>query len=164
MRRKKDCTLVYILAFSLALFCSCGGTEEATVDDYEAYQQEMAEQRAEEYEEYKWEDPDAYIQSINPDAIPWDEAYEHIGEYITLYGGVTKVDIDSADGNPIFIDIGGEYPDERLTGVIFEEYHSEFPNVESIIGEPVFIEGELTDYNGTPSIKLTDEGQLSVIE
>lgn len=130
--------------------------DEPTEEDYQRYQQERAEEEID-----KWDNPIDYALSINSEAIYWEDASEYIGEYATVFGIVEAVD---TDGDTTYVDIGDSYPAPRVTGVIWSEYQSEFPNIESCEGELVFIEGELYEYDGNPNIKLTDESQIWVVE
>ena len=117
-------------------------------------------EREEDIEALRSEDPEQYALTINENAIPWEDAYDHIGENVTVCGYVTNV----SGSDPVYVDVGGEYPDNRVTGVIWPEYEDEFINLESLEGEIVYMEGELYDYNGTPNIKIVDSSQIYNLE
>jgi hypothetical protein len=48
-----------------------------------------------------------------------------------------------------FINIGGRYPRQALTGVIFSDDTSKFPNLESPVGKAVDIAGRVQVYKGS---------------
>jgi len=136
--------------------------------EYEQYEQEYYDEKAKEEEDalnqYKEDDPIQYALDQNPDAIPWDEALEHMGEHVIICGIVEEVDSTSANSNPTFVDVGDTYPNDRVTGVIWEEYQSVFSNINKYNGELVYMEGTLYEYNGLPNIELTDSSQIKIVE
>lgn len=95
---------------------------------------------------------------------PVGEAEDHIGEYVAFYGHVSEVSQPGVDGDPIFVNIGGSYPNALLTGVCWSEYHSAFEDLKQYEGETVTIKGTVYDYEGTPNIELTDSSQISKID
>ena len=77
-----------------------------------------------------------------------------MGEHVIICGIVEEVDSTSANSNPTFVDVGDTYPNDRVTGVIWEEYQSVFSNINKYNGELVYMEGTLYEYNGLPNIEL----------
>ena len=94
-----------------------------------------------------------FAQDINP-----VEAPKHIGQTATVRGIVDEVHT-SRRGNT-FLDLGGKYPNQAFTGVIFKENVSDFPNVESLEGKMVNISGPIQTYHGKPEIILRSASQL----
>jgi DNA/RNA endonuclease YhcR with UshA esterase domain len=87
------------------------------------------------------------------------DAPKHVGETVTVEGTVSAVHTDSGSG-VTFIDMGGRYPDQAFTGVIFKADASKFPNVESLTGKVVDITGPVHAYKGRPETILNDPAQL----
>ena len=56
--------------------------------------------------------------------------------------------------------MGGRFPDQAFTGVIFKDDASKFPNVESLTGKVVDITGRVHDYKGKPETILNDPAQI----
>ena len=89
------------------------------------------------------------------------DAPKHVGETVTVEGTVSAVHTDSRSG-VTFIDMGGRYPDQVFTGVIFKGDVSKFPNVESLTGKVVDMTGPVHDFKGRPETILNDPAQLKV--
>ena len=140
-------------------------TSDTTAEYYLEEQADNAEEQEQAQEDYYYDKALQYASESNPDAIPYDEASEHMNEYVTLYGFIKDVDKESAGGEPIFVDLGETYPNSnRVTGVIWPEYHSEFPDIEDYEGKCVYMEGTLYEYNGIANIELTDSFQIRAAE
>jgi len=157
---KKVLVILISTMFAISL-CSCGDTEQRSYDEEPwGSAEDLAEQQ--EYEE----DLRIYdeMMQAHPDAISWESASEHEGEYITVYGTVKDVDSESTGGDPTFVDVGGAYPDARLTGVIWPECSSLFPNVNELEGAFICMSGTIYMYKGNPNIELTDASQIDVID
>ncbi len=87
------------------------------------------------------------------------DAPKHVGETVTVEGTVSAVHTDSRSG-VTFIDMGGRFPDQAFTGVVFKDDAGKFPNVESLTGKVVDITGRVHDYKGKPETILNDPAQL----
>jgi DNA/RNA endonuclease YhcR with UshA esterase domain len=87
------------------------------------------------------------------------DAAKHVGETVTVEGTVSAVHTESRSG-VTFIDVGGHYPDQAFTGVIFKGDVSKFRNVESLTGKIVDITGPVHDYKGRPETILNDPAQI----
>ena len=87
------------------------------------------------------------------------DAPKHVGETVTVEGTVSAVHTDSRSG-VTFIDMGGRYPDQAFTGVIFKDDAGKFPNVESLIGKVVDITGPVHAFKGKPETVLNDPAQI----
>lgn len=97
-------------------------------------------------------------------AIAWQEAPQHIGETVTVYGPVVDIDFaTSSNGQPTFIDLGAAYPSsKRVTIVIWGEDRGAFPSPpESMYaGKTLYVTGELYVYNNACNIKVTSPSQI----
>jgi DNA/RNA endonuclease YhcR with UshA esterase domain len=59
-----------------------------------------------------------------------------------------------------FIDLGGRYPNNAFTAVIFSQDAGKFPDVGSLRGRTVEITGRVRLYKGRPEIILRAASQL----
>ncbi|MEJ0051715.1 MAG: hypothetical protein WDN02_11025 [Methylovirgula sp.] len=96
----------------------------------------------------------AVAQTIQP-----TDANAHVGQAVTIEGIVSEVHV-AQRSDTTFIDLGGEYPNEAFTGVIFSEDESKFPDVQNLTGKKVNISGTISLYKGRPEIILHSADQL----
>lgn len=105
--------------------------------------------------------------SIPDGTISWEEASSHIGETVSIYGPVVNSYYASkSNGKPTFLNIGAQYPDTTgVTAVIWKEDASAFPDdyQECYTGKNVIVTGELYLYDGEANVKLTNPGQIVVV-
>jgi len=92
-------------------------------------------------------------------AIAAADAKAHVGQTVTVEGVVSEVHT-AASGRATFIDIGGRYPNNTFTAVIFSRDVTKFSNVDALNGKTVDITGPVRLHNGKPEIILNDPGQL----
>ena len=83
----------------------------------------------------------------------------NIGEAATVEGVVDEVHVARNSGT-IFLDMGGEYPNNTFTAVIWPEDASRFPNVSALSGQTVKVTGMLQLYRGKQEIILREASQL----
>ena len=95
----------------------------------------------------------AAVQTIVPET-----ASSHLGETATVKGAVA--DVHTARSGVTFIDIGGRYPHNAFTAVIFSEDAGKFPDVGALSGRVVEITGLVRLYKGKPEIILRSASQL----
>jgi DNA/RNA endonuclease YhcR with UshA esterase domain len=95
------------------------------------------------------------------ETIPAAEAKNHIDKDVTVEGVVSEVH-HAASGRVIFIEIGGRYPSNPFSAVIFKDNFNKFPNVDSLVGKTVDVTGKIQDYRGRAEIILNDPAQLKV--
>jgi len=94
--------------------------------------------------------------------IPWEEAYRHVGETITIEGPVVSVP-DEPKGKRTFIDIGEEWPSKnRISCLIWEDHLAEFGSIEQYDGKTVHVSGKIEEYNGVIQIVLRDKKQMEI--
>jgi DNA/RNA endonuclease YhcR with UshA esterase domain len=77
---------------------------------------------------------------------------KHIDQTITVTGVIDEVHT-SGRGNT-FLNLGGKYPKQTFTGVIFSQNTSEFPNASSFEGKTVEISGAVQLYHDKSEIIL----------
>jgi hypothetical protein len=90
---------------------------------------------------------------------PFDAA-AHVGQAVTVEGVASEVFTDKRSGTT-FIDMGGRYPNNVFTGVIFRNYAGAFGDVHRLEGKTVGITGRVQMYKGKPEIILKNRSQLS---
>lgn len=94
------------------------------------------------------------------DVITPAAASSYVGQTVTIRGVVSEVHVTRADVT--FIDMGGRYPDNAFTAVIFAEDETEFPNVASVDGRAIEITGRVQLHRGKPEIVLRSAAQMKV--
>ena len=98
------------------------------------------------------------------DVIPWEEAYQYVGETITVEGPVVSVP-DNPGERRTFIDIGETWPNKnRISCLIWEEDLPEFNDMEEYDGKVVHVSGKIEEYNGVVQIVLRSRDQLEIQE
>lgn len=90
-----------------------------------------------------------------------EEASSHVGQIVTVRGEATDVHAAHSAG-VTFIDMGGSYPNNAFTAVIFSDDAAGFPDVASLAGRTVEITGRVRLYRGKPEIVLTRAKQMAV--
>lgn len=94
------------------------------------------------------------------ETIKSGEAKTHIGQTLTVEGDVDNVHITAS--GMTFIDIGGRYPDNTFTAVIFADDADKFRDVDSFGGKTVDVTGPVRLYKGRPEIILKSADQIKV--
>jgi DNA/RNA endonuclease YhcR with UshA esterase domain len=86
------------------------------------------------------------------------DAKTHVGQTVTVEGTVS--DVHTVASGVTFIDMGGRYPDNAFTAVIFAADAGKFPNISALEGKTVDITGPVQIYKGTPEILVKDAAQI----
>jgi DNA/RNA endonuclease YhcR with UshA esterase domain len=89
------------------------------------------------------------------------EAKDYIGKKVIVSGIVDQVTHSRSD--TWFINMGGKYPDNAFTAVIFKADADKFKNLKDLEGKTIEVKGEIKDYRGTPEIILSDSDQLKIV-
>jgi DNA/RNA endonuclease YhcR with UshA esterase domain len=92
-------------------------------------------------------------------AISPEKAGSHVGQTITVEGVVTEVHT-ARSGSATFIDMGGSYPNNAFTGVIFASAMATVGDVSDLAGKTVDINGEMRLYRGKPEIVIYSRSQI----
>jgi hypothetical protein len=82
----------------------------------------------------------------------------HAGQTVTVEAAIS--DVHTGRSGVTFIDVGGHYPDNDFTAVIFAGDATKFPNVSALDGKTVVISGPVQLYQGRPEIILKSADQL----
>jgi DNA/RNA endonuclease YhcR with UshA esterase domain len=98
----------------------------------------------------------ALAQAISP-----SEAKDHVGQIVTIEGTVAEVH-HTASGKATFVDMGGRYPNNVFTGVLFSGDAQKFPDIDSLAGKTVDMTGGIKLYQGRPEIILNDPAQIKI--
>ena len=88
-------------------------------------------------------------EAVRPGTVAAANAAAHVGETITVEGMVSEVHVSE---RATFIDLGGRYPNEEFTGVIFESDAGEFSDVRAYEGRTIDMTGTVQLYRGRPEI------------
>jgi DNA/RNA endonuclease YhcR with UshA esterase domain len=88
------------------------------------------------------------------------EINAHVGQTVTVEAAVS--DVHTGRSGAMFIDLGGQYPDNDFTAVIFAGDAAKFPNASALDSKTVAISGPVQLYQGRPEIILKSADQLKV--
>ena len=92
--------------------------------------------------------------------ISTKDASNYIGKTVAVVDTVSGVYLSKT--GTYFINMGGEYPDNAFTAVIFKSDTSKFHDVESLVGKVVEVTGKVKEYQGKPEIVVENGEQLKV--
>jgi hypothetical protein len=88
------------------------------------------------------------------------DAAAHAGQMATVIGLVDNV--HQTRSNMIFIDMGGTYPNNAFSAVIFAKDAGKFPNLMPLKGKKVGISGKIEMYRDKPEIVLHTADQVKM--
>ena len=103
----------------------------------------------------------ACSRSPSPGTIAPDQAGAHVGQNVTVEGTVSGVHT-ARSGSATFIDVGGEYPNNSFTGVIFAGEMASVGDVTDLAGKKVDINGTVRLYRGKPEIVIDSRDQIKL--
>lgn len=89
------------------------------------------------------------------------DSNSHVGQFVTVDGVVAKV--YTRLNRTTYIDIGGRYPNQAISGVIFARDSSAVGDVSSLTGHKVRIAGTIYLFRGFPEIMVTSRNQVRVM-
>jgi DNA/RNA endonuclease YhcR with UshA esterase domain len=89
------------------------------------------------------------------------EAASHIGQSVTVEGVVSEVHT-ARSGQETFIDIGGAYPHQAFTAVIFANSMAAVGDVSGLVGRTVDITGTIQKFEGEPEVIVSSRDQIRV--
>jgi nuclease S1 len=88
------------------------------------------------------------------------DAGKYIGKTVTVVDSVNQV-YKSKNGD-YFLDMGGDYPDNAFTAIIFNSDASKIDSVESYEGKIVEITGKVKEYQGKAEIIVNKKEQIKM--
>ena len=92
--------------------------------------------------------------------ISANDAANYIGKSVTVVDTVSSVYLSKT--GTYFINMGGQYPDNDFTAVIFKRNTLKFSNVESLEGKVIEVSGKVKEYRGRPEIVVNNKKQIKV--
>jgi hypothetical protein len=99
--------------------------------------------------------------------IKLDEVKDHIGDSVKLSGTITGARyLETAKNAPTFINLGGAYPYQLLTIVIWSDVRKKMgydPSDKKNEGGLAVVTGKLELYKDKPQIVITNPSQLRII-
>jgi hypothetical protein len=92
-----------------------------------------------------------------------EDAARQIGDTATVCGRVASAMFEAnVHDQPALLDLGKPAPNAVFTAVIYGADRSKFGTPEtSLLGQPICVTGQISDYRGKPEIVLTKPSQLS---
>ena len=88
------------------------------------------------------------------------DAGNYIGKTVTVVDTVNQV-YKSKKGD-YFLDMGGDYPDNAFTAVIFSGDASNFDSLESYEGKVIEVTGKVKEYQGKVEIIVKNKEQINI--
>jgi hypothetical protein len=89
------------------------------------------------------------------------DSVHFIGKYVEAEAVVSQV--SELKNRTIFINLGGTYPNQRLSLAIFSRVRSEIKKLPSV-GDRIHFSGVISEYKGTPQIVINYQVQMRIIE
>ena len=97
--------------------------------------------------------------------ISIDDVKQHIGDSVEVCAKVFSTRfLESSNGTPTLINLGGIYPNEKLTVVIFGDNRGKFKEKpeDAWKDKDICITGKITEYRGKPQIVIAGPEQVKV--
>lgn len=95
------------------------------------------------------------------------EAHNYVGKEVVVCGVVTQVATPRGiQGNPTYLNMGGRYPNQAFTVVIWGQEAMQFPMgfLKSLEGKRIAVSGVIVDYRGKPQLVVGDVRQVVLFE
>lgn len=95
--------------------------------------------------------------------ISLDSVKTHVGDSVRICGKVFSTRfLESANGTPTLINLGGAFPNEKLTVVIFGENRNAFQvkPEEAWKDKEICVTGRIVEYKGKPQIVVARPEQV----
>lgn len=89
------------------------------------------------------------------------DAASHVGQSVTVESIVTEVH-SARSGKATFIDMGGSYPNNAFTAVVFARNIGVVGDVSGLAGKTVDVTGTIQMYEGRPEIVVSSRDQIQV--
>lgn len=108
-----------------------------------------------------------FIASNAQKEIKLAEVKDHIGDSVKVEGIISGVRyLETAKNTPTFINVGGNYPNQLLTVVIWgdvRKYMSSVPATKDE-GSKIIVTGKIELYKDKPQIVVKDPAQLEIVQ
>ena len=99
--------------------------------------------------------------------IKLDQIKDHIGDSVKLQGVISGVRyLNGAKNTPTFINVGGNYPNQLLTVVIWGDVRQKLLVTPSSKdnGNRIIVSGKVELYNDNPQIIIRNTNQFEIVQ
>ena len=103
------------------------------------------------------------LSALGQTEIKLDEVQNHIGDSVKLRGKIYSGKyLESAKDTPTFLDVGGKYPNAKLTLVILGDVRKQFKNAPETFyaGKEEWITGRIELFKNKPEIIIHNAAQI----
>ena len=103
------------------------------------------------------------LSALGQTEIKLDEVQNHIGDSVKLRGKIYSGKyLESAKDTPTFLDVGGKYPNAKLTLVILGDVRKQFENAPETFyaGKEEWITGRIELFKNKPEIIIHNAAQI----
>lgn len=92
------------------------------------------------------------------------EALKYKGQKVTVCGIVTQIYTpNDVEGNPVYINMGGKFPNHSFTIVIWGDDILKFKNgLEEYKGRHISVTGKIKEYEGKAQIVVKESKQIKI--
>lgn len=100
-----------------------------------------------------------------PPRVPDRDAHRHIGKEVTVCGHVAGATwMEGLRGRPTFLNLGGVYPNQTFTVVIWDDARANFDTAPNILfdGADICVTGKVETYKGKPQIVVRSPKQITI--
>jgi DNA/RNA endonuclease YhcR with UshA esterase domain len=108
-----------------------------------------------------------FLSSYGQKQIKLEELKDHIGDSVEVKGKISGVRyLETAKNTPTFINIGGVYPNQLLTVVIWGDVRKQLdyaPEDKKFAGGMAIVTGKVELYKDKPQIVIKDPKQLRIV-
>lgn len=109
----------------------------------------------------------SFLTSRAQQEVKPEELKDHIGDSVKVKGKISGVRyFESAKNSPTLINVGGAYPNQVYTIVIFGEVRKKLgfdPEEKKYAGVMAIVTGKVELYKDKPQIVITDPAQLQIL-
>ena len=103
------------------------------------------------------------VSSFAQTEIKLDDVQNHVGDSVKLMAKIYSGKyLESAENTHTFLNVGGKYPHEKLTLVIFGDVRKQFKNAPETFyeGRQEWITGKIELYKNKPQIIINSPDQI----
>jgi len=103
------------------------------------------------------------LSSFAQTQIKLDDVQNHVGDSVKLMAKIYSGKyLENAENTPTLLDVGGKYPHEKLTLVIFGDVRKQFKNAPETFyeGRQEWITGKIQLFKNKPQIIINSPDQI----
>ena len=111
--------------------------------------------------------PDTDRRGAAQHSISPEQAAEYEGRFVEVCGEVVQAThATQIGGSPVFLNFGDAHPNQVLTVVIWQRFHSLWPQAPHRIFDGQFIcaTGDIEIHDGTPQIEIRHPGRIQIAQ